>query len=69
MTESDYMAGWIRPDWPAPERVRAACTTRTGGCSEGPWASLNLSERCGDDPDQVRRNRERLRECLPAPPQ
>jgi hypothetical protein len=67
------MAGWIRPgwicpNWPAPDRVRAVCTTRTGGCSEGPWSSLNLGERCGDDAEHVRRNRERLSEHLPAPP-
>jgi hypothetical protein len=60
---------WIRPDWPAPAAVRAVCTTRAGGCSEGPWASLNLGERCGDDPRNVARNRERLQQRLPAPPQ
>jgi hypothetical protein len=69
MGEPGHMAGWIRPAWPAPDRVRAVCTTRTGGCSDGPWSSLNLGERCGDDPEHVRRNRERLSEQLPAPPQ
>jgi polyphenol oxidase len=64
-----FMAGWVRPDWPAPDRVRAVCTTRTGGCSDGAWSSLNLGERCGDDPQHVRRNRERLLQHLPAPPQ
>jgi copper oxidase (laccase) domain-containing protein len=49
--------------------VRAACTTRTGGCSGGPWTSLNLGGHCGDAPDNVRRNRERLLQHLPAPPQ
>lgn len=63
------MAGWIRPDWPAPGNVRAVCTTRSGGCSDGPWASLNLGEHCGDDPERVRRNRARLAQHLPAPPQ
>jgi hypothetical protein len=67
------MAGWIRPgwicpNWPAPDRVRAVCTTRTGGCSEGPWSSLNLGERCGDNAEHVRRNRERLSQHLPAAP-
>jgi hypothetical protein len=69
MNESHGMAGWIRPDWPAPDAVRATCTTRTGGCSEGPWTSLNLGEHCGDAPEHVRRNRERLLQHLPAPPQ
>ena len=59
----------LRPDWPAPARVRAFCTTRAGGCSEGPWFSLNLGERCGDDPERVRRNRARVAALLPAPPQ
>mgnify|MGYP001133376600 CR=1 FL=1 len=63
------MVGWLHPDWPAPECVRAACTTRTGGCSEGPWASLNLGEHCGDAPEHLRRNREQLLQHLPAPPQ
>ena len=69
MSGLGFMAGWIRPAWPAPDNVRAVCTTRTGGCSDGPWSSLNLGERCGDDPEHVRRNRERLSERLPAPPQ
>jgi hypothetical protein len=58
----------IRPDWPAPGRVRAYSTTRTGGCSEGPWASLNLGGNTGDDPDAVAQNRRLLRSMLPAEP-
>lgn len=57
----------IRPEWPAPERVRAASTTRTGGVSEGAWRSLNLSSRVADDPEAVRENRARLRRCLDLP--
>ena len=68
MSGLGFMAGWIRPAWPAPDSVRAVCTTRTGGCSEGPWSSLNLGEHCGDDAEHVRRNRERLAAQLPAPP-
>ena len=30
------MGDWITPDWPAPANIRALCTTRTGGFSEGP---------------------------------
>jgi len=40
-----------------PPRVRAAFTTRTGGESTGPHASLNLGTACGDDPGHVRANR------------
>lgn len=35
-------------------------TTRRGGVSAGNYASLNLSEYCGDDPAAVRQNRQRL---------
>lgn len=35
---------------------RALFTTRRGGVSEGPYASLNLACWIGDDPDAVRRN-------------
>ena len=33
---------WIEPDWPAPPRVRGLVTTRNGGVSTGPYASMNL---------------------------
>jgi len=61
---------WINPDWPAPARVRALTTTRIGGCSRGPYASLNLGDHVGDDPSAVEQNRALLlRELgLPAPP-
>jgi len=55
---------WIRPEWPAPGRVRALSTTRLGGVSAGPYASLNLGEHVGDDPKSVAVNRERLQERL-----
>jgi len=62
-------AAWLPPDWPAPPGVRATCTTRAGGCSEGAWSSMNLGTRCGDSAEHVRRNRERLARMLPAAPQ
>lgn len=52
------------PDWPAPPNVRAAMSTRLGGVSAPPYASLNLGERVGDDPANVAENRRRLREAL-----
>jgi len=58
----------IEPDWPAPRGVRALVTTRAGGCSVGPYASLNLGVRSGDDPAAVSENRRRLAALLPAPP-
>ena len=60
--------GRIVPDWPAPQRVRALITTRAGGVSNGPYASLNLGTAVGDDPQAVAENRARLRAELPADP-
>lgn len=51
----------IRPAWPAPGRVRSVATTRTGGSSGGPYATLNLGDHVGDDPAAVAANRARLR--------
>ncbi|MEX2475640.1 peptidoglycan editing factor PgeF [Marinobacter sp.] len=50
----------IRPDWPAPECVQALCTTRLGGVSKAPWASLNLGSHVGDEAAHVQENRQRL---------
>jgi YfiH family protein len=60
----------IRPDWPAPARVRAFSTTRLGGVSLGVYASLNLGDHVGDSPSAVATNRHRLasRLGLPAMP-
>lgn len=40
--------------------ARAVFTTRRGGVSDGPWASLNLGADCGDRPEDVRENRRLL---------
>ena len=58
------------PGWPAPGSVRAVFTTRVGGVSVGPYASLNLGLHVGDVAGSVHTNRERLRELanLPRPP-
>jgi polyphenol oxidase len=58
----------IEPDWPAPQRVKALVTTRNGGVSRGPYASLNLGTRVGDDPQAVSENRARLSSLLPSEP-
>ena len=59
---------WIVPDWPAPANVRALITTRSGGVSTGPFASMNLGQRIDDDMQSVRTNRASLRNLLPAEP-
>jgi len=58
----------ILPDWPAPARVKGLMTIRAGGVSQAPWASLNLGDHVGDDPEYVAANRARLRQQLPAEP-
>ena len=59
---------WIVPDWPAPARVRALITTRNGGSSVGPYASMNVGLRVDDDPETVEANRRLLKQFLPAEP-
>lgn len=57
-------ADWLVPDWPAPAGVQALCTTRAGGVSQGPYASMNLGTHVGDDPQAVQTNRARLQVTL-----
>lgn len=64
MKENDI----IRPDWSRPANIGSISTTRAGGVSKGPWESLNLGDRCGDDPNAVRVNRDRLAALLPSEP-
>lgn len=57
----------IEADWPAPDGVVAVTTTRAGGVSDGPYASLNLGDHVGDDAAAVATNRERLATQLHLP--
>ncbi len=59
---------WLTPDWPAPSWVQAVCTTRAGGVSQGPFASMNLGEHVGDEPLHVQANRAGLARALAARP-
>ena len=59
---------WIVPDWPAPARVKAFITTRSGGVSSGPFQSLNLGDHVGDVPGDVAANRAKLSGYLPSTP-
>lgn len=47
----------LKPDWPAPDQVRALFTTREGGVSAAPYASLNLAHHVGDEAGDVEDNR------------
>ena len=53
----------LLPDWPAPGHVRAVVSTRQGGVSGGPYASLNLGTHVGDDAMAVAENRRRFAEA------
>jgi purine-nucleoside/S-methyl-5'-thioadenosine phosphorylase / adenosine deaminase len=46
--------------WNAPGPYEVAFSTRRGGVSEGPFASLNLGRLTGDEPERVDENRRRL---------
>ncbi len=59
---------WIVPTWDAPANVGALMTTRIGGVSTGPYASLNLGANVGDADEAVTENRRRLNAFLPAAP-
>lgn len=59
---------WLQPDWPAPAHVRAVCTTRSGGVSVPPYATLNLGTHVGDDAVAVARNRAAVQQALGAKP-
>lgn len=59
---------WLIPQWPAPQNVRAVCTTRSGGVSLSPWDGLNLGTHVGDNIANVLRNRQQLQMAMGAQP-
>jgi YfiH family protein len=59
--------GFIRADWPVPANVHAFTSSRRGGFSTGNYASLNLADHVGDDPQHVAMNREQMRDALGLP--
>ncbi len=61
------MFNGLIPQWPAPEKVRAFSTFRTGGYSVPPWDSLNFATHVGDAPDVVVKNRTLLKNTLALP--
>lgn len=69
MTEANHFpADWLVPSWPAPARVRAVMTSRSGGVSTAPWDSMNLGLHVGDQANAVMTNRQRLAEATGARP-
>ena len=59
---------FIQPNWPAPVNVKALQTTRMGGVSLAPYASLNLGAHVNDDTAAVATNRQLLMPYLPSEP-
>ncbi len=55
---------WIVPDWPAPPHIRAVCTTRSGGVSQGVYKSMNPAGHVKDDVQDVAENRLLLQQGL-----
>ncbi|WP_418277204.1 peptidoglycan editing factor PgeF [Isoptericola jiangsuensis] len=62
---ADLGAGLLRVD--LGPGVVAGFTTRHGGVSPAPWASLDLATSTGDEPARVRRNRDLLEGWVGAP--
>jgi len=58
---------WIKPDWPAPDNIHAAVTLRTGGVSQGRYASLNPALHVYDQTKDVLSNREIIKTMLQLP--
>ncbi|MFW1677245.1 peptidoglycan editing factor PgeF [Pontibacter sp. JAM-7] len=55
---------WIQASWPAPKQVHALTTTRLGGVSNAPFASLNLGDHVDDLSESVAKNRVLLLQSL-----
>jgi YfiH family protein len=55
---------WLQPQWPAPARVKALCTSRRGGASGGSYDSFNLGDHVGDVAVSVAANRAALARAL-----
>lgn len=57
----------IAARWAAPPNVHALTTTRSGGVSGGPYASMNPAAHVGDAAEAVSQNQEILRSALKLP--
>jgi hypothetical protein len=60
-------ADWLAPDWRV-AGIGALMTTRAGGVSAGPYASMNVGAAVGDDDGAVAANRARLGAAMRAAP-
>lgn len=64
---TDDKVKFIKPNWPAPDHIKAFTTTRIGGISQPPFSTFNMADHVGDDPDAVLKNRHHLKERLKCP--
>jgi YfiH family protein len=55
-------AALLLPVWQVPANVHGLVSTRSGGVSEGHYATLNLAQHVNDDPALVAANRQRLQD-------
>lgn len=67
MTHSALEQQLLLPHWPAPASVRAATTTRLGGCSQLLYSGFNLATHVGDSAETVQHNRNELMSVLGLP--
>ena len=58
---------FLEPPGELPRGINAVFTTRVGGVSRGPFATLNLATHVDDDPADVEENRQRLSAALALP--
>ena len=58
---------FLHADWPAPANVKTLVSTRQGGVSTAPYASLNIGAHVGDNPEHVARNRAIVQAAVPVP--
>jgi len=64
---SSPQGSWLTPAWDVAPHVHALSTLRGGGLSVQPFASFNLAQHVGDDPEHVRANRALLRAAAKLP--
>lgn len=57
----------ISPNWSVPNNVHGFSTTRQGGVSQVPYESFNLGNHLGDNPEDVKTNRQLLVEKFGLP--
>lgn len=60
---------WLTPNWSAPAHVRAVCTTRHGGVSQGSYSSMNPATHVLDNEKTVMQNRGLVQQSLLLPHQ